>query len=271
MIKINGREIEVKEFPNKETRYSIEDIEAAIATNKFSININFKFEDNKTLMDLFFINAYLEDKHSERLVSLLIRYMPYSRMDRENDDYLFTLKYTVDFIERMSFDYIIVYEPHSSVTEELFTTKIIPVMASNSLLLALKDDINFNIKKDVIVYPDAGAMSRYKSDDGSLFLMGKKHRNFTTGRIESLTISGDKVEKGFRAIIVDDLCSYGGTFMWTASILKEMGAGEIYLVAAHAEESIFLGDIFKTDLITAVYTTDSILNNDRDEPRLHIK
>ena len=46
----------------------------------------------------------------------------------------------------------------------------------------------------------------------------------------------------------------------TAEKLKEIGAKDIYLVVTHCEDTIFDGDILKTDLIKKVYTTDSILS-----------
>ena len=50
--------------------------------------------------------------------------------------------------------------------------------------------------------------------------------------------------------------------MLTGSRLRDMGASEIYLVVTHCEDTIFKGDILKTDLIKKVYTTDSILNKE---------
>ena len=74
--------------------------------------------------------------------------------------------------------------------------------------------------------------------------------------------------KEFKAIIVDDLCSKGGTFILTASKLREMGATEIYLVVTHCEDTIFSGDILKTDLIKKVYTTNSILSKEHEKIEL---
>lgn len=53
--------------------------------------------------------------------------------------------------------------------------------------------------------------------------------------------------------------------MLTGSRLRDMGASEIYLVVTHCEDTIFKGDILKTDLIKKVYTTDSILSREHEK------
>lgn len=96
-------------------------------------------------------------------------------------------------------------------------------------------------------------------------LVGFKHRNFETGKIESLEIVGqvDKITpRPAKAIIVDDLSSYGGTFVATADALREQGISEVYLLVAHAENSIFKGKLFEH--VDKVFTTDSILTNHKD-------
>ncbi|NRT27906.1 phosphoribosylpyrophosphate synthetase [Clostridium beijerinckii] len=44
-----------------------------------------------------------------------------------------------------------------------------------------------------------------------------------------------------------------------------MGATEIYLVVTHCEDTIFDGEILKTDLITKVFTTNSILSKEHEK------
>ena len=61
----------------------------------------------------------------------------------------------------------------------------------------------------------------------------------------------------FNVIIIDDLSSYGGTFVQASKKLKEIGANKVYLVVAHAEESVYKGELF--DHIDKLYTTNSIL------------
>lgn len=68
---------------------------------------------------------------------------------------------------------------------------------------------------------------------------------------------------------MDDLCSKGGTFMLTASKLKEIGATEIYLVVTHCENTVFQGELLTSDLITGIYTTNSILSKDHEKIKVY--
>jgi ribose-phosphate pyrophosphokinase len=127
-------------------------------------------------------------------------------------------------------------------------------------------EVKFNKNVDYLVFPDAGASKRYSSLKGFHTLVGHKHRDFETGEIKSLDIIGSFNKVGKKAIIVDDLSSYGGTFVKTSEALKSRGIEEIYLLVAHAENSIFKGKLFEN--INKVFTTDSILteqNNSENE------
>jgi ribose-phosphate pyrophosphokinase len=59
-------------------------------------------------------------------------------------------------------------------------------------------------------------------------------------------------------LIVDDICSRGGTFVHTAKALKDAGAANVYLYITHCERTIFNGEIFSSGLIEKVFTTNSI-------------
>ena len=51
-----------------------------------------------------------------------------------------------------------------------------------------------------------------------------------TGKILSLDVVGStELIKGSNILIVDDICSKGGTFYFSAKKLKELGAKNIYL------------------------------------------
>ena len=61
-------------------------------------------------------------------------------------------------------------------------------------------------------------------------------------------------------LIVDDICSFGGTFYFSAQKLTELGAKKIYLFISHCEKSILNGKLINCELINKIYTTDSIYN-----------
>jgi ribose-phosphate pyrophosphokinase len=167
----------------------------------------------------------------------------------------------------MGFLRVKIIEPHSSMCVAL-TENSEEILFGYYIFLKSLIDINFDPEKDYICFPDEGAQKRY-SDIFSDYkqCVGYKKRNFKTGRIEKLDILGvDVGDTNFNAVIVDDLCSYGGTFMLSAGKLKDVGANNISLIVTHCEESILKGDIPKSEIIKDVYTTDSIIIKTEDIP-----
>ena len=71
--------------------------------------------------------------------------------------------------------------------------------------------------------------------------------------------------EGSRILIVDDICSKGGTFYHSAKKLKELGAKEVYLYISHCENSILQGEVLTSGLIERVFTTDSILTEEHEK------
>jgi len=255
MIYLNGEKVNVKKFPNGESLISSGNLK--IKGHDIN-NIKLKFENDEDITHLIFLKGHLDDLRAK--CNLEIVYMPYSRMDRTEGLTVFTLKHLCKLINSLEFEEVLIYEPHSDVCVALLDrVKVIDM--SKLLTEQLLQNINFSEEDLYIVYPDAGAAKRYgKQIEYEKILTATKERDFKTGYIKKLDIIGTTQSKKFKAIIVDDLCSKGGTFILTASKLREMGATEIYLVVTHCEDTIFSGDILKTDLIKKVYTTNSILS-----------
>lgn len=78
------------------------------------------------------------------------------------------------------------------------------------------------------------------------------------GKIERLELTSPEKVTDRNVLIVDDICSRGGTFTFTAKALKEAGANEVYLYVTHCENTIHSGTVLTDGLISRVFTTDSI-------------
>jgi ribose-phosphate pyrophosphokinase len=215
-----------------------------------------------------FIKKHIDEKNPKSINKLNIPYLPYSRMDRTEGKNVFTLKYICEFINSLKFDKVMTFEAHSNVSLALLD-RLENTNYSVNLAKQCIEDIDFNKDRDYIVFPDDGAKKRYaKEFEGCKILTCEKHRDFLTGKITSLKINEVIADLDFKAILVDDLCSYGGTFVMASNTLKELGAKEIYLCITHSEDGLFLGNIFKENKIDKVYTTDSVfdLNRISDNP-----
>ncbi|WP_028609325.1 ribose-phosphate pyrophosphokinase [Paenibacillus harenae] len=254
MLKLNGMKLHFKPFPNGETLVNGDEI----LTHMTDFNtIYWKYEEDGDLIKLMFVKSYLDARRAK--CSLTIAYMPYSRMDRVEGTSAFTLKYTAAFLNSLQFESVTVIEPHSDVTLALIDRSLAKY-PTIQLLEQVVTEVGFDPELDYLFFPDAGAQKRYSKVKGYNQLTGFKSRDFQTGEIQSLEVVGQVSGESFKAIIVDDLCSYGGTFMRSAEKLKEIGASHIYLLAGHCEKSIYKGKLLESALIDRVFTTDTILD-----------
>ena len=251
MISYNGVEVKTGHFPDgtllvKQNPYS------DIVENK----ILWFFENNEELVTLIFLTKHLR-VHGVKHLALYMPYVPNARQDRvKHDEDVFTLKYFAEVINSLAFDEVWVMDTHSSVTDALINNicylEHIPYIKH-----AIEDVGTDNL---LLFYPDQGSVKRYADDIGMEYAFGIKNRDWSTGQILGLDVAGaaDKI-KGRKILIVDDICSKGGTFYHSAKKLKELGAAEIYLYVTHCENTVFDGELIKGDLIDHIYTTDSLL------------
>jgi ribose-phosphate pyrophosphokinase len=269
MILLNGKEVIFKTFPNGETLVDNKSIIEAIDTMYMyetkTANVSFKYENDSDLIKLMFLKNIL-DPFRMKTYNLTIYYMPYSRMDRSESGSPFTLKYIANFINSLKFDSIEVIEPHSDVTCAVLNNAT-SNMINFKLLPKVMEDIGFHPAYDYIVFPDAGAGKRYSKILAPNIIIGNKKRDFTNGKILGLELIGNiDSTYGKKAVICDDLTSYGTTFVQTSKALKEKGIEEVYLLVAHTEPNAFVRHPATNDLllehIDRLYTTDSILNEE---------
>lgn len=267
MIKLNGKPVNFTTFPNGETKL----IEKSIHENVRALLMNrlhFKYESDSDLIKLMLVKDFLDTLKVD--TSILIYYMPYSRMDRSENGSAFTLKSVTKFINSLNFYSVSVIEPHSDVTMALLDNAE-AIMITHELLPAVMNEVEFNKDTDYVVFPDAGAQKRYSKLHIDKTLVCFKERDFETGMITNLKLIGDSDVTANKALIVDDLSSKGGTFVLTAEALKARGFNEVYLLVGHAENSIFDGSMFNIGSpIDKIFTTDSIYTGIRNVPRLKV-
>ena len=188
-----------------------------------------------------------------------MKYIPYSRMDRKIKGDVFTLKYFCQLINDLKFDGVEVLDPHSNVATGLLDRcREIDV---SDFVGSVFCELDYKV--DYVFYPDNGACKRYSEilKLSTPYFYGNKKRNLQTGEIVSYELVDCPDIKDKNILIIDDLCAKGFTFYNAAQKLRENGAKEVYLYVSHCENSIYNGEIFKTDLIDKVFTTDSILTN----------
>ncbi len=259
MIKCNGKPVDVNHFPDG-TLLMKEDV-----TGLKEVTITWLFESNEELVALYFLTKHLQAKGIES-ITLQMPYIPNARQDRvKTSEDIFTLKYFAELINSLQFKKVVVLDPHSYVSEALIDRIEIRTPKSNVEKVLAKLEAQ-GAKNILMFYPDEGAMKRYAGMFDRPYAFGIKKRDWATGQIRGLEVSGQaELVEGATVLIVDDICSKGGTFYYSAKALKELGAKEVYLYVSHCENSIMEGEIFKSDVIEKVYTTDSILTKTNEK------
>ena len=268
MVKANGYEI--SSFPdgtplikkNLHTRLSMD-----------VVNIVWTFESMAELPTVIMIAKDAKDRGVT--TQLFMSYIPNARMDRVHDEDVFTLKWFANEINQCEFSRVCVFDPHSDVA---------PALIDHCEVWTPVNEIGYVIGEsipDVIYFPDSGAMKRYEGMVRSNFrsvcfdinrdipiIHGDKKRDWATGKILGLDVVGE-VKPGEKVLMIDDICSYGGTMFYSAKKLKELGAGDIDMYVSHCENSILdkeRGHLFDDpNLIHQVYTTDSIFTGHHDK------
>lgn len=253
MVTINGEPFGVEKFPNRETVYK-----AVTLNEKYNI-IQFNWESNEDIVHLMMAVEYLKDKVSRGHIELRMPYVPYSAMDREIGDQLYTCKYFSNIVKKLGVSSVKIYDPHSEKATDLGVTTVMDLQPIINKVL--KD-----AKPDFIYLPDKGAYDRYTGTVNFHEIKvfhGYKHRDLANKgklspemQVDLCGISPDDL-KGSRVLIVDDICRKGGTAYYAALNLHNLGVAEVYLYITHCEDVIEQGNILKDDEIKKVYTTDS--------------
>lgn len=250
MIKLNGKPIEINKFPDGTLL-----IKEKPSDNKALIT--WRFENNEELVALIYITHHLR-AHGVRRIHLLMPYIPNARQDRvKTDEDVFTLKYFAWVINSLNFDKVIVLDPHSSVSEALIDR--IEVLSPADIIKEVYNKIRTDDEEILMFYPDEGAMKRYSGMISAPYAFGIKERDWSTGKINGLSVfDGGHPIDGKTILIVDDISSRGGTFYYSAKKLKELGAARVFLYVTHCENTILEGEVLTSGLIERVYTTDSL-------------
>ncbi len=259
MIKLNGRLIDIKHFPDG--TFLLKEL----PPDGEKVVITWLFHQNEELVALYFLTKHLNAKGITD-IELQMPYIPNARQDRvKAKEDVFTLKYFAEMINSLQFSRVTVLDPHSYVSEALID-HIVPQTPKKYVEKVLEKLDSQGEEKILMFFPDEGAMKRYATMFELPYAFGMKKRDWTTGQIQGLDVAGQtEFIQDSTVLIVDDICSKGGTFYYSAKALKELGAKKVYLYISHCENSIFEGELLKTDLVEKIYTTNSIFTKEDEK------
>ena len=266
MIKIEDQTPPFITFPNGELNFKkIEEWADHGVSEDGGRIIQFKYTSDADLIHLLMIAR--SPIFRSRPLHLDIKYMPYARMDRGGyTSSNCALRTVGELIRAMEFDSISVCDPHSDLT--------LAYLGTNADAYYPFEDIRFEAS-DIIMFPDAGAQKRYAGMScfkSNQQIVGNKVRDFKTGKIVSYEVSGLGCIEGNKVVIVDDICSYGGTFKLAGDAVKKFNPSSIDLLVSHCEAAIFKGKLFEPDSpINHINTTNSIIESNEGHDNMFLK
>jgi ribose-phosphate pyrophosphokinase len=254
MLYLNDKPITVERFPNGESQ-----IDGGVLAGDGTLDLRWHYDDDKDFLRLTLVKRHLDLQ--PRRVRLSVDYFPYSRMDRQTGD-VFALKYVARVINDLGFDEVVVQEPHSDVLLALVDHVRAEYPSSTWLLERAMRNCGFDPGRDLLLFPDAGAQKRYHDlSELYLHLVGLKYRSTSTGGLsDSHVLGAEQIALDAQIIIVDDLCSYGGTFLRAAETVNAAVDRQVttHLVVTHLEPAVYLGTLLSSGLFASVTATTSM-------------
>ena len=244
-------------FPGGELQVQVPGLPESLSSD---ITVIARLQSADAIIRLLLATEILSRVQRTGTLKLVIPYFPYARQDRVmQQGEAFSLKAVARLVNCLGFDEVVVCDPHSDVTPALVENiRIIPQVD----LIVSHEDIGRIIHSGItIVAPDAGAAKKAFAVANYYrlpLLTASKVRDVSTGAITRTEVHGADSIAGRNALIVDDICDGGRTFIELAKVLKASGAGKVYLYVTHGIFSQGLG-VF-AGLIDAVFTTDSFLS-----------
>lgn len=219
-----------------------------------TVTVKWLYEGDSELFTLICVKRHIDYYFHDSDVVLDMPYIPHARMDRvKSTEDVFTLKYFAEVINSLHFTAVYVRDAHSNVSLALI---------NNVYDWGVRGYIEIAAEKSgaqALFFPDEGAMKRYSEQSPMPYAFGMKKRDWETGKILGLDIINTENIVGKDVLIVDDICSRGGTFFHAAKALKAAGAKSVSLYVTHLESTVILGEMASTDgLVDHIYTTESI-------------
>lgn len=250
MIRVNETEINVNYYPDDTQMIRIE---PSVIKEAGKNIVTWNYETDEEMVTLLYVSDWLGDAKD----ILYMPYIPNARMDRvKNGNEVFTLKSFCKFINSLGYKKVCVLDPHSDVPVALLDN--VECMQPDDLIHRTIERIN---DEDLVIFfPDSGAVKRYSGMIDKPYCYGVKNRDWKSGKILNLNVVDNGIDlKGKNVLIVDDICSRGGTFYYSAKQLQSCGANKIYLYITHCENTVEDGNLLHDNgLIERIYTTNSI-------------
>lgn len=215
------------------------------------VTVELAIRSSADLFMLLLVSSVLR-QHGYSEINVDIRYLLGARMDRAISSMEpFTLEIVARIINSCGFNHVRILDVHSEAATRLIrnSENILPRNVVKQVL---------GVTNATPVCPDKGATERVRAlSNGMSIIYCSKVRDTATGALSSFKVDvcegAGRCYTPFEALIIDDICDGGGTFIGLSKELRAKGAKKVNLFVTHG--------IFSKGLplegIDKVFTTNS--------------
>ncbi|MCH9627806.1 MAG: Ribose-phosphate pyrophosphokinase [Chlamydiales bacterium] len=245
-------EVDFQPFPDGEIYVQIQD---NVRGRDVFVVQSVAREPNHYLMELLIMIDALK-RASARNIVAVIPYFGYARQDRKDKPRVpITAKLVADLLATAGATRVLTMDLHAGQIQGFFDVPVDNLYARPMLADAMMKE---NVHDLVVMAPDLGAIKIARAYSNHLkaeFAVMDKRR-LSTEEVSISSIIGDV--KGRDVLLVDDMCSTGGTLMRAAEACKEAGAKRIFAAFTHG---LLVGDAVEKmgkSAIEKVFTSNSV-------------
>lgn len=219
------------------------------------VEIMFRYSGDQSMMQLLLMTDALRRQGTNE-IDLFIPYFPGARQDRVcNLGEPLSAKVYADLINQQHYRQVTVFDPHSDVVVALLNQ--VCVVKNHQFIKDVVTEIGTDL---ILVSPDAGSNKKIfelaSQLDGLEVVRADKLRDVRNGAIIGTEVFCEDLS-GKTALIVDDICAGGRTFIELAKKLKAKNCKKIILAVSHYEGSAQEEKLSESG-IDVVYTTNSL-------------
>lgn len=216
-------------------------------------------DPNFYLMELLILVDAMK-RASARSIIAVIPYFGYARQDRRGKAREpITAKLVADLLQRAGVTRVLTMDLHTEQIQGFFDIPVDNLYACPLIVGAIQKLLPNH--QWVVVTPDIGSikLARAYAEALKVDLAIVDKRRVSAKQVEMVALIGDV--KGKDVLLVDDMCSTGGTLATAATVCKKQGASRIFAAVTHGlfvVNGLEKSGIEKFIVTNTVPTTDQI-------------
>ncbi|MBF8262701.1 MAG: Ribose-phosphate pyrophosphokinase [Parachlamydiales bacterium] len=251
-LKVNLGQRSIETFPDGEIGVQIHE---NVRGKDVFVMQSLSRRPNHYLMELLIMVDALKRASAKSIVAVLPYYC-YARQDRKEKGRVpITAKLVADLLEKAGVTRVLTMDLHAEQIQGFFDIPVDNLYARPLFLSAIKE---MRLKNLVVVSPDVGSnkMARKFAEDLSVDIAIVDKRRYSAEKVVANALIGDV--SGKNVVLVDDICSTGGTLLVAAKVCKQGGALSVDAFVSHG---LLVGDWVCGSDIDRVFVTNSVPRN----------